>query len=130
MTRCPAKSPCVSCPYRCDVPSGVWAEEEYVLLPLYDGPLWTQPPSVFMCHQQNRRICAGWAGCHDMIENLGMRLIAEHMTREDIDATVDYVSPVPLFGSGAEAARHGMAEILEPGARAREMIRALNRKLV
>ncbi|MFD7961193.1 DUF6283 family protein [Streptomyces zaomyceticus] len=39
----PAPRPCASCPYRRDVPSGVWSRGDYVKLPLYDGPTWTQP---------------------------------------------------------------------------------------
>jgi hypothetical protein len=33
----PTKYPCPSCPYRKDVPSGVWAPEEYDKLPAYDN---------------------------------------------------------------------------------------------
>ena len=40
------------------------------------------------------------------------------MSGEDIDATIDYTSPVELFASGADAAEHGMAQISEPGPRA------------
>jgi hypothetical protein len=32
----PAPKPCESCPYRKDVPSGVWSEGEYRKLPQYD----------------------------------------------------------------------------------------------
>ena len=28
--------PCASCPYRCDVPSGVWHPDEYAKLEVYD----------------------------------------------------------------------------------------------
>lgn len=38
---------------------------------------------------------------------------------------MDYVSPVPLFASGAEAAAHGMRDIDAPGARARRAIMKL-----
>lgn len=116
----PAPSPCGSCPYRRDVPSGVWAAEEYAKLRRYDEDTMHQPPGVFMCHQVNGRVCGGWAGCHDGTQLLGLRLAAMRgaMTGADIDATIGYVSPVPLFASGAEAADHGLAEIDRPGARA------------
>lgn len=61
----PSRCPCASCPYRRDVPSGVWAPEEYEKLRRYDAPTMEQPPQVFLCHQKNRdtanRVGAGWA---------------------------------------------------------------------
>ena len=61
----PARTPCATCPYRTDVPSGVWAPEEYAKLLAYDEETAYQPLSVFLCHQVDGRVCAGWAGCHD-----------------------------------------------------------------
>ena len=50
--RPPAKSPCGSCPYRQDVPSGVWAASEYEKLPAYDAPeTFMQPPGLFIREQ-------------------------------------------------------------------------------
>lgn len=120
----PAKNPCGSCPYRRDVPSGVWAEEEYAKLPQYDGPTFDQPPGVFMCHQQDGRICAGWAGCHDMYESMAVRLavLDGRIKEDDVDALLDYTTPTPLFASGVEAAAHGRAEIESPSARARKTV--------
>lgn len=112
----PAPRPCTSCPYRRDVPSGIWHREEYAKLRRYDAPTGEQPTGVFLCHTAPGRVCAGWAGCHDGAHLLALR-IAEaggRMTASDIDVTIDYVSPVPLFGSGAEAADHGEAEIAAP----------------
>ena len=105
-----AKVPCRSCPYRADVPSGVWAAHEYDKLPGYDG---TMPEQVeagalgaFMCHQQDGQLCAGWVGCHGAYELIALRMVA------DLDPTVwTYRSPVPLFASGAEAAAHGLPEV-------------------
>lgn len=120
----PAPRPCPSCPYRRDVPSGVWAPEEYAKLPAYDRPTGEQPTGVFLCHQTGRgdraRVCAGWAGCHDTGNLLALRFAgpAGTMTPEAVAATLDYLTAVPLFRSGAEAARHGLAEIDRPGARA------------
>jgi hypothetical protein len=126
----PAPRPCVSCPYRQDVPSGVWAETEYELLPKYDRPTIEQPPGVFLCHQNDKdatqlRICGGWAGCHDGDELMALRLAGamREMTIEAIEATRAYVSPVPLFQSGADAAEHGMAMINRPGEDALKMRR-------
>lgn len=74
---------------------------------------------VFFCHQQTGHLCAGWVGCHDMRENLA---ILVHPAPIDYDAVLDYVSPVALFGSGAEAAEHGKRDIHHPGVAARRKI--------
>lgn len=130
----PAPRPCVSCPYRTDVPSGIWSQEEYGKLPLYDGPTGTQPPRLFLCHQHDRaderaRVCAGWAGCHDGDDLLALRVAVSSraITVETAGAIQDYVSPVPLFASGAEAAAHGMREIRKLGPAARQAIHKIRR---
>lgn len=130
----PPSKPCPTCPYRCDVPSGIWAAEEYAKLPAYDEPTFAQPASVFLCHQLGRtetapRACAGWAGCHDGDELLALRMgVADgRLTVDTALAIRDYVSPVPLFASGAAAAEHGMAEVEGPGPRAETAIAKLTR---
>jgi hypothetical protein len=127
----PAKNPCGSCPYRRDVPSGVWSEEEYEKLPTFDGPTFEQPPSVFLCHQQDGRLCAGWTAVHDMDESMGLRIACstERITPEDMDAIRDYTTTTPLFASGAEAAAHGMEEVFTPGEDAAKVIRKLKRRI-
>lgn len=126
-----APAPCRSCPYRRDVPAGVWAATEYAKLPPYDLPTGEQPPSLFMCHQQDGSLCAGWVGCHDMDESLALRLACAsgRIEGDDLDAVLDYESPVPLFASGAEAATHGLSELEAPGPDAVRTIRRLDRKL-
>lgn len=128
---CPAKAPCRSCPYRLDVPSGVWSEEEYAKLPPYDGSTWEQPTAVFYCHQQDGCICAGWAGAHDMAENFAVRLAVLNgtITSDDYDALLDYESSVPLFESGQAAADHGLAKVEAPDVDAIRTIKRLERKL-
>lgn len=121
------KRPCPSCPYRRDVPSGLWDASEYDKLPAYDGEIADQAMAgatgLFDCHQRTGELCAGWAGCHDMYNNLAVRLHAA-----DIDPSVyEYESPVPLFASGAEAAEHGKRDIDEPGEDAQELIGKLTR---
>ncbi|MEV7675059.1 DUF6283 family protein [Streptomyces sp. NPDC088752] len=130
----PAPRPCEYCPYRRDVPSGVWDESEYAKLPPYDEPTYAQPVRVFDCHVHDAdsarsRVCGGWAGCHDGAHLLALRIavVSGAMTPEDMDATIDYVSPVPLFDSGAEAAAHGMREIKNRGPEARAAIRKIRR---
>lgn len=118
----PSPRPCASCPYRRDVPSGIWDAGEYAKLRAYDGPTFAQPTAVFLCHQHDRaddaaRVCGGWAGCHDGDELLALRMAVSsgEITVDTADAIRDYVSPVPLFASGAEAAAHGMREVHRPG---------------
>lgn len=127
----PAPRPCGSCPYRRDVPSGVWDESEYAKLPEYDHPETAyQPPSAFHCHQQDGRLCAGWVAVHDMQESLGFRLFATlgALTPEQVDAIIDYETDVPLFASGAEAAAHGLREVEHPSAKAVKTITRLERR--
>lgn len=115
-------TPCVTCPYRRDVPSGVWARQEYDALRDYDGTVTEQAMAgatgVFMCHQGDAQVCGGWAGCHDMNENLALRL---PLAKVDV-AILSYASPVPLFASGAEAADHGQRDLDNPGPAARAAI--------
>jgi Family of unknown function (DUF6283) len=121
------KRPCSTCPYRRDVPSGIWAASEYDKLPDYDGTVPEQAmagaTALFHCHSQPARLCAGWAGCHDMGSTLAVRV-----HHRDIDPAVyEYVSPVPLFGSGAEAAEHGKRDLPAPGPAAVRKARQLLR---
>lgn len=99
------------------MPSGIWHPDEYAKLPRFDADTAEQPPAVFLCHQQDGRVCAGWAGCHDMDASLGLRIAAATgaLTGDEVDAVLDFVSPVPLFARGAEAAAHGLAELEAPG---------------
>jgi hypothetical protein len=129
MTGAPAIYPCASCPYRRDVPSGVWAAHEYEKLPEYDGETFEQPPRAFFCHQDNGRLCAGWVGCHNMEESLGLRLAAagDLIDGESYQIALTYQSPVPLFDSGAEAAAHGLADLDSPTAAAVRTMKKLVR---
>jgi hypothetical protein len=112
----------------------VWHEEEYDKLPRYDGDITAQIEAgalgAFFCHQDDGRLCAGWVGCHDMDETLGLRLAFSHdlIETEDYEAALDYVSPVELFDSGAEAAAHGKSQIENPDMQARRTIARLERK--
>lgn len=125
-----AKAPCKSCPYRCDVPSGVWAAEEYERLPAFDGDIPEQLMAgatyLFMCHQDDGHICAGWVACHGPENLLALRL---HGAAERLDPSVwDYVSPVPVFASGREACDHGKRDLDEPSAVAARTVARIKRK--
>lgn len=131
----PPPRPCESCPYRRDVPSGVWAYEEYEKLRRYDGETQTQPTAVFQCHQGKdasgrMRVCAGWAGCHDGNHLLALRMgvLLGVIDVGTVDKVIDYVSPVSLFASGSEAADHGQREIAHPDSDAVRVIDKLQHK--
>nr|WP_252981080.1 DUF6283 family protein [Streptomyces chartreusis] len=131
--RPPAPRPCDSCPYRRDVPSGVWAPEEYDKLRRYDAPTHEQPSGLFQCHQADadstmRRICAGWAGCHGgQLLSLRMALVVGRIDEATFAAAAEYQSPVALFASGSEAADHGQADIHWPGGEASRLIGKITR---
>lgn len=116
------KTPCPQCPYRCDVPSGVWAEEEYDKLRNYDSETAEQPFGGFSCHATPEKFCHGWAVTHTSRGNR-FDLIALRLA-----GVVEIPkAAVPLFESGNAAADHGMREIDAPGPEAIEAIKALGR---
>jgi hypothetical protein len=112
------KTPCEACPYRCDVPSGVWAHHEYEKLRPYDGETWEQPPAGFACHSTPKKFCHGWAVVSGT-DSLALRI-----------AQVPAIPPakVPLWGSHNEAADHGQRDIEAPAQDAREIVDRLTRK--
>jgi hypothetical protein len=127
----PPREPCVGCPYRTDSPSGVWAVSEYAVLPEFDNETPYQPTALFMCHKGTGRICAGWAGCHDMEDNLALRLARARgeITPRFYLAMMAYTTTVELFASGAQACQHGVAGMDDPDPEARALIARLARKL-
>ena len=115
--------PCSACPYRCDVPSGVWSHDEYEKLRPYDEPTADQPFEAFGCHATPDKICHGWAVVHTNrgrpYDLLALRIIGS----PEIPSIT-----VPLFASGNEAADHGQRDIEEPSDEARETVDRLTRK--
>lgn len=124
----PAPNPCESCPYRCDVPSGVWHEDEYQKLVAYDRNTAEQPTALFQCHQvdlgsDQARLCAGWVGCHGT-ELLALRIgVATGEVSPDV---LSYSTRIPLFASGAAARDHGIAEIDDPSPAAETVIQKIS----
>lgn len=130
----PAANPCGSCPYRRDVPSGVWHRDEYAKLPSYDDPTYAQPPNLFLCHQTgaddpHARLCAGWVGCHGS-ELLALRLAAAdgRLNARDVERVFAYSTAVSLFASGAEAAEHGTRDIEYPSEEALSAVTKILRR--
>jgi hypothetical protein len=115
------KESCLACPYRRDVPSGVWSADEYEKLALYDAPTGDQPFGAFMCHATPEVFCHGWAVVHSnrggANELLALRL--EHYEGE--------IPPegAPLFSSGTEACEHGKRDIENPSDEAKEVAQRL-----
>lgn len=127
MTLKPPPKPCGSCPYRCDVPSGIWHPDEYAKLPEYDGEIIDQlqagAQGVFMCHQNDGSLCGGWLATHGPKNLLALRLAR---LSQDIDPAVwTYDAGVEVFGSGAEAALHGLQDVEAPSAEAQRKINGL-----
>jgi len=122
----PRKTPCASCPYRCDVPSGVWSASEYGKLETYDGDTSEQAMKgalgVFACHQGKAEICAGWAAVHGNRDNFALRMAHLMDPHVDVGAVIEYTTDVPVFASGKQAADHGRREIEQPGSAAREAV--------
>lgn len=123
-----AKVPCKSCPYRRDVPSGLWAAFEYDKLPTYDGTITEQLEAkglgLFFCHTEPAKLCAGWVGCHDMTDLLAVRLTSRNLD----PALWSYKSPVPLFRTGAAACAHGKRALRRPSVKAKRTIERLLRR--
>lgn len=122
----PGPAPCGSCPYRRDVPSGVWHPDEYAKLIAYDQPIAEQPPGCFMCHRQDGKLCAGWVHVTDLDESLAIRL-AGAMGRVD-ETIFDYTTDVPCWSSGTEAAEHGLADVASPSLDAIKVIMKLEKR--
>ena len=129
-TRPPAPRPCASCPYRKDVPSGIWDASEYEKLPRYDADAQPIPAlNLFLCHQNDRdneqaRMCGGWVATHGGDQLLAIRLAVSQgsITPETHAAVCDYRTDVPVFATGAEAAAHGIRDIDIPDSAATRAI--------
>ncbi len=111
----PRDTPCGSCPYRKDCPSGVWDQSEYEKLTDYDKMTALQPVPVFMCHsnRDDSTLCRGWLDVHDKKHSLALRIaITTNQIGEEILTLPK--SDVPTFESGTAAANHGLADIDHP----------------
>lgn len=123
------RAPCASCPYRRDVPSGIWSSEEYEKILRYDNETWQQPPRAFLCHQADGCLCRGWLDVHGS-GLLGLRIACAIGTLdpEAVSKALDEDPATPVFASAAEAAKHGRRAIKRPGKKAREMVSKLEKK--
>lgn len=115
---------CSACPYRQDVPSGVWAASEYEKLAAYDAPTYAQPMGRFHCHAAPEFVCHGWAVVEGrkvgQEANLALRLWP-------LDGP-EPTEGVPLFASGTEACEHGLYDVDAPSPEATATSQRLLRK--
>jgi hypothetical protein len=131
-------SPCTSCPYRKDTPPGVWHEDEYNKLALYDGhfqvkgsnvsdfELQNVPPLiVFLCHHSptisRDAVCRGWLTVHSESIAVRLAMMNGQVTPEEVYADVKE----ELYASGAEAAKAGKKGIKRPSAKAVRLMRKI-----
>lgn len=118
------KNPCSTCPYRKDVPSGVWHYEEYEKLRGYDD---NTALSVFMCHQSSvanvEMACKGWVMVHQ--NSVAVRLAC--MTRQIDHRTCFEPTEVELYESGNAAADAGQRHIKRPRKKALKVIEKLKK---
>ena len=125
MSEGPRSQPCSSCPYRKDVPSGVWSYDEYEKLRAYDEPTPDQPFAYFACHATPEHLCHGWVVVHTT-RGHEYDLLALRIRGADYDQIPE--PSVPLWGSGNEAADHGQADLEEPSEAATAAVDKLLRK--
>jgi hypothetical protein len=117
------RSPCVSCPYRKDVPSGIWASQEYDKIEQYDAPTFAQPRGVFMCHQQDESLCRGWLDCHgDSLLSVRMACSTGLLDETQVVEALVVGPSVPVFATAKEASKHGRKAIARPGPKAQALM--------
>lgn len=127
-----ADKPCSSCPYRRDVPAGIWDTSEYDKLRDYDPQVQKFPNGMealvpgpalapFLCHQlpkiEQETLCAGWLAVHCDSVPVRLLLLVGRVTPEQVFAE----PKVPLYATGNEAADAGIAGVERPSAAAREL---------
>lgn len=120
---CPP-TPCSTCPYRRDTPTGIWHPGEYIKLAEYDDdpPRESVPLATFHCHQETitgrPTVCRGWLAVHGDIPAVRIAVIRGEIPPEEVDRPVS----VPLYGSGREACAAGLRGVSRPGKKARAAI--------
>lgn len=124
--------PCSSCPYRRDVPSGLWAWDEYEKLRDYDAPTAQQPPQAFGCHATPEAYCCGWAVAHtrrgtQAHHPFDLFALCLAASTGEWDCAMPETR-TPLFATGNEAADHGQRDIEKPSLEAQAAVSRLMRK--
>ena len=116
------KKACSACPFRKDVPSGVWDFAEYEKLRPFDNETWEQPAAAFMCHATPDFYCHGWAVVGTSrgreFDLLALRLRPCEIPEPSTE----------MFASGNEAADWGQELADEPPIEAQAAIVKLTRQ--
>jgi hypothetical protein len=128
-----APAPCTTCPYRRDVPAGIWAREEYLKLPGYDRQPFggVESLATFHCHQEPEigkpTVCRGWLSVH--ADSVAVRIARFQglITKEDM-ATIPIHAEPNLYSTGADACRAGLKGVRRPGKKARSAIEKLKKR--
>ena len=105
----------------------MWAAEEYLKLPPYDAPTQDQPAVPFLCHATPDFFCHGWAVV-GMSHGHDHELLSLRLAQAFGHPQVVPEPKVPLFGSGLEAAEHGLRAIRRPGKKARALMDKLRER--
>lgn len=124
-----APTPCTTCPYRRDVPSGIWDRSEYEKLPAYDHRDFGESPmAVFHCHQEpmigKPTVCHGWLSVHPDCIAVRMARFSGLITKEHMAQIPIKPDPKP-YDSGQQAYRAGIKGIRRPGKKAEAAVRGL-----
>lgn len=77
--------------------------------------------ALFLCHQKDGNLCAGWLATHGPENLLALRLHGGQVKPE----VWEYETAVPVWTSGREACDHGKRDITAPGPRAERTINRL-----
>lgn len=111
-------NPCSTCPYRRDVPSGIWDREEYEKLPQWDHEM--AFAGTFLCHTDPAAICRGWMEVHE--RNMSVRLA---MFRVEWTEANRKPTKIPLYRSGLAAMRAGLRALARPSGDAKKAITSI-----
>lgn len=116
------KEPCGSCPYRKDVPAGVWHPEEYTKLSGFTpkDPRSVPAMGTFLCHnheEKDRVLCRGWTFVERESPAVKLLVYLGRVEPDDVCQT----PRTPLFETGQEAALHGLSGVKKPTKAARRL---------
>ena len=116
-------TPCKFCPYRKDVPSGVWSSSEYEKLLRYDNETMYQPMHRFACHNDPELACTGWLAV-SMQSNHAHESLALRIRPVDVSS---FAPDTEFFQTHTEACVHGLRDIDNPSQEAEDAMIVLGR---
>ena len=124
-----APSPCNTCPYSTNTPSGIWGVTEYAKLPGYDQNPGTL--ATFHCHAEHQTnvptVCRGWLATHADGVAVRLAVATGQLTPAQVDEAADNTSN--LYPDGMSAFRAGVKAIRRPTPAARRAMERLSKTL-